>query len=103
EDGIRDLTVTGVQTCALPICTSVSDRGTSRQYPTLGRWPIHPPYSSSVLRTSPIVTSTVWRETTTPPQASAMRRSWPTYSPSWEIGRASCRERVQDAGGAGSV
>src|SRR6266478_7762626 len=22
EDGIRDLTVTGVQTCALPICTS---------------------------------------------------------------------------------
>src|SRR2546430_2259745 len=25
EDGIRDLTVTGVQTCALPILTQVSD------------------------------------------------------------------------------
>src|SRR5688572_32878765 len=25
EDGIRDLTVTGVQTCALPICASVPD------------------------------------------------------------------------------
>src|SRR2546430_9923171 len=24
EDGIRDLTVTGVQTCALPICRSVN-------------------------------------------------------------------------------
>src|SRR2546430_10232961 len=26
EDGIRDLTVTGVQTCALPICLPVADR-----------------------------------------------------------------------------
>src|SRR5205085_6650283 len=25
EDGIRDLTVTGVQTCALPICAVVGD------------------------------------------------------------------------------
>src|SRR2546430_10776358 len=25
EDGIRDLTVTGVQTCALPICEEVRD------------------------------------------------------------------------------
>src|SRR2546430_2509433 len=25
EDGIRDLTVTGVQTCALPICTTAAD------------------------------------------------------------------------------
>src|SRR5688572_24820382 len=25
EDGIRDLTVTGVQTCALPICAQVHD------------------------------------------------------------------------------
>src|SRR2546427_598999 len=25
EDGIRDLTVTGVQTCALPICTGVRE------------------------------------------------------------------------------
>src|SRR2546430_10462086 len=25
EDGIRDLTVTGVQTCALPICRAIGD------------------------------------------------------------------------------
>src|SRR2546430_10902615 len=27
EDGIRDLTVTGVQTCALPICADLLGRG----------------------------------------------------------------------------
>src|SRR5688572_33209137 len=27
EDGIRDLTVTGVQTCALPICVAVAANG----------------------------------------------------------------------------
>src|SRR2546430_1894112 len=35
EDGIRDLTVTGVQTCALPISRSPSDRNTSA--PVRGR------------------------------------------------------------------
>src|SRR2546430_13052707 len=30
EDGIRDLTVTGVQTCALPICLVVRSRKTPR-------------------------------------------------------------------------
>src|SRR6266478_10113892 len=29
EDGIRDLTVTGVQTCALPICPTVTREGHS--------------------------------------------------------------------------
>src|SRR2546430_10673866 len=34
EDGIRDLTVTGVQTCALPICERPSDRAArARQAP----------------------------------------------------------------------
>src|SRR6266567_2690067 len=31
EDGIRDLTVTGVQTCALPICGEAKERGDSCQ------------------------------------------------------------------------
>src|SRR2546430_7969795 len=35
EDGIRDLTVTGVQTCALPISRSRALRSTNnRRYPT---------------------------------------------------------------------
>src|SRR6266853_1490986 len=33
EDGIRDLTVTGVQTCALPICDGTTRAGTSRDLP----------------------------------------------------------------------
>src|SRR2546430_11091933 len=34
EDGIRDLTVTGVQTCALPICTGSRRRAARRRCPT---------------------------------------------------------------------
>src|SRR2546430_1938613 len=34
EDGIRDLTVTGVQTCALPICFQSLPRATIRRRPT---------------------------------------------------------------------
>src|SRR2546430_13000083 len=33
EDGIRDLTVTGVQTCALPICSS-ADRPSTYSLPS---------------------------------------------------------------------
>src|SRR2546427_3528821 len=34
EDGIRDLTVTGVQTCALPICTP---KACSKRWPACAR------------------------------------------------------------------
>src|SRR2546430_6114691 len=34
EDGIRDLTVTGVQTCALPICNRTALRGSGRALTT---------------------------------------------------------------------
>src|SRR5207245_6384322 len=37
EDGIRDATVTGVQTCALPICYSPSRRFAVRSRPGSGR------------------------------------------------------------------
>src|SRR5256886_7267343 len=42
EDGIRDLTVTGVQTCALPICRNRSQRypGTNRFCPA-ERYALH--------------------------------------------------------------
>src|SRR5256885_6995649 len=32
EDGIRDYKVTGVQTCALPICTDAAPGGASRMH-----------------------------------------------------------------------
>src|SRR5688572_32568082 len=41
EDGIRDLTVTGVQTCALPIWPELHDHGGARRFPsgTGALWP----------------------------------------------------------------
>src|SRR2546430_6557188 len=68
EDGIRDLTVTGVQTCALPICcvgSAVARYSSSRV--TRTRWcgvsgpkcPEHPPCSCTVTTTcSPPTRST---------------------------------------------
>src|SRR5216684_8165560 len=36
EDGIRDVAVTGVQTCALPILLKVTDRAMSAEYKSSG-------------------------------------------------------------------
>src|SRR5699024_11469698 len=69
EDGIRDRNVTGVQTCALPICTS--PRALNRLVVALKfHGPIAPPTH----------------------QICSSGRFW-TYLV--EIGRASCRERVE--------
>src|SRR5206468_9600870 len=38
EDGIRDLIVTGVQTCALPICFAGCDKEARRRLPRVRRW-----------------------------------------------------------------
>src|SRR5437773_10315812 len=67
EDGIRDRDVTGVQTCALPIYRLTA-------IPRLS-------HTAPVLRSDPC-----------PPSP---RASWPP-SPT-QIGRASCRERVENA------
>src|SRR5688500_19368388 len=65
EDGIRDYKVTGVQTCALPICDAVQAG----------------------------------------PRAAALghRRRDQGRRRGDQIGRASCRERVESWGGAGSL
>src|SRR5256886_13690544 len=61
EDGIRDLTVTGVQTCALPI----SDDRRSSEGPW---WPVcHNP--SSVIRHPSSVAATACPSTTSHPQS----------------------------------
>src|SRR2546430_11139442 len=87
EDGIRDLTVTGVQTCALPI--SIFFPGTSSRY------------SPNTVISSP--SGLVRSHRYLPPtRASATRLrvrtlSGPHHSfncAGSEIGRASCRERV---------
>src|SRR5207247_7140508 len=79
EDGIRDPLVTGVQTCALPICL-VSLR--------IGVVPL-----MAMIRT----------------RAAAGNDTRPAEQPRFflradaEIGRASCRERVSSWGAAGAV
>src|SRR5205823_11974475 len=89
EDGIRDKLVTGVQTCALPIlarssacteCAAGPDRETA-------------PGPARLQRATRI-------RTRCPPRAgcaTAAGAGWPSSSS--EIGRASCRERVEVWGG----
>src|SRR3712207_9385731 len=80
EDGIRDIGVTGIQTCALPICRLL------RNYRFLS-------YCSTIFLTiSP------------PTDPHSLEVKLPLYSVkftpnSFEIGRASCRERGVDLGG----
>src|SRR6266487_6074848 len=53
EDGIRDGRVTGVQTCALPICLpSGGGAGSRSRSPPLRWWQVQPPWSSAADRVS---------------------------------------------------
>src|SRR2546430_7445389 len=81
EDGIRDLTVTGVQTCALPIC----------QFMSKARWP------RLAERFDPLLPGRLISVQDHRPQRSeSVRRGHARRSRGLpcEIGRASCRERV---------
>src|SRR5256886_8324845 len=83
EDGIRDLTVTGVQTCALPI----SGREASR-VPDSGRTlaTLHP--------SAPAQTRLLQGEDLAPAAADRCRGNQEFRLCPAQIGRASCRERV---------
>src|SRR5207248_8070706 len=83
EDGIRDRTVTGVQTCALPIC--------HREWRTRAAWSA---VASGV--EMPHGHGTAWR--LRDGAAPVSRR--PCLG---QIGRASCRERGEGSGRAGGV
>src|SRR5690625_6094907 len=82
EDGIRDGHVTGVQTCALPILL-FDNQGNA------GIPPVKSDFfsSSRVLEINPTTKQIVWQY-----NAIRSRRA--------QIGRASCRERVEITGGA---
>src|SRR2546427_6129767 len=80
EDGIRDLTVTGVQTCALPISYLFSDDGGStwsKPMPLSDR-PFHAGYGND----------------TGQPNIGDYIQAVAQNGALSEIGRASCRERV---------
>src|SRR5688500_20201217 len=77
-DGIRDYKVTGVQTCALPICGNEIRCAT-------------PPQSTQVIDSS---TSTPRTLSMARVRSSGARRRRHGPRPPDQIGRASCRERV---------
>src|SRR5256886_7154586 len=82
EDGIRDLTVTGVQTCALPIC-----KGTVGSMAQL----FHRS-ANSLARMS--ILGLLFVLVTLGAVLAELQRSEYVTRQNEEIGRASCRERV---------
>src|SRR5690606_40428860 len=83
EDGIRDFHVTGVQTCALPIFAEPAPKVTATS-PSPARAVI--PRSAARVESTPVVMAMF-----PVPVCAAM----PSPANSTEIGRASCRERVE--------
>src|SRR2546430_11782867 len=83
EDGIRDLTVTGVQTCALPISTFPSPPSV---FVSRRRTPTHP------LQSQDLVLVFIANDD----KPAFHLWFWEAWGPDseGEIGRASCRERV---------
>src|SRR2546430_13248732 len=83
EDGIRDLTVTGVQTCALPICYCVAVEQLARANASL--WNVIGGSAGLCGTAIDIGGPDALRKRYLPDLLSARKI---------EIGRASCRERV---------
>src|SRR5256886_7430748 len=77
EDGIRDLTVTGVQTCALPICTPHISTRTSARATGTGRSATakHTTRSTGARRRSTCSSLCVRRSTCSSRKASTDRKS----------------------------
>src|SRR5207248_7030644 len=88
EDGIGDRTVTGFQTCALPISTAFSSPRLRQDRPRRDRVD-----ENAVARQ-------LERERFGQADDARLRH---VIRQEPEIGRASCRERVESSGGAGAV
>src|SRR5205085_10818548 len=91
EDGIRDLTVTGVQTCALPIWTGSARSRSPADRGGVGRW------RDAHARRSGATAPAFGRGRRPADRDSAIFGR----AARQEIGRASCRERVLRGGGGG--
>src|SRR5206468_4934087 len=95
-DGIRDLIVTGVQTCALPILGVGSCRRSStgaRSRPTTTRTNAYGALALECTNPSVGNPGLVLDPATLSPLES--QSFTVEYQPSRQIGRASCRERVE--------
>src|SRR5207245_8180117 len=90
EDGIRDATVTGVQTCALPISAQKSRRSCEHSVV------LTPTQRHSVRRVKPMKTKTIKVDYLARVEGEgALYVKIKDNKVSDEIGRASCRERVE--------
>src|SRR5262249_59687621 len=98
EDGIRDWSVTGVQTCALPISIQSGVEGRSGE-----RRAVHEDNGRG-MRTRgerrnvgklPVI------QQETAQRSAALGKGWTPNRIDGQIGRASCRERVENEGGRG--
>src|SRR5699024_11534891 len=97
EDGIRYRNVTGVQTCALPISVprySIASRKTRSPSTRSISGPRKAPG-----RTNPSWSTAAGRNT--PLRGTSQVKTPGTDARSVQIGRASCRERVESVGGGG--
>src|SRR5207249_8686308 len=94
EDGIRDRNVTGVQTCALPISRGVRE-GPERHLDRTVATQVASPVESE-----PTSTPASFRIRREHPRAGLHPPPWPRGTREVEIGRASCRERVEIREGA---
>src|SRR2546430_11112702 len=83
EDGIRDLTVTGVQTCALPISASLEDRTLDLLHPV-----------DLALLVAGLLDVSLVDDEAGPQLEPLHRRLEPGDLLLLQIGRASCRGRV---------
>src|SRR5699024_12086029 len=86
EDGIRDRNVTGVQTCALPICSTQAVSILNSQE------------SNVFIMLSSNIGSVNKKNSRLIP---VRNQTGVSYAPENQIGRASCRERVMKLAGAG--
>src|SRR5699024_12006649 len=98
EDGIRDRNVTGVQTCALPICEGLPSRSSSNFSAGVDT------SIRSVVVVIALVGSFISGGNSGPLHKLVYRsNSGIELLLVRKIGRASCRERGENTGGAGAV
>src|SRR5207245_8206309 len=101
EDGIRDATVTGVQTCALPISADAFARGSERPgaHPFLKILAANMAQHAGEVETARILWITTFESTH---DRQIKYNALAHLRALKEIGRASCRERVEISEVAGA-
>src|SRR5205823_8192579 len=93
EDGIRDKLVTGVQTCALPICAAAQDQDSSQPQQNAQQAPDPQSDQRRVISRDPITQDNSNADRQDRDQQDRQYQDQQNQTP--QIGRASCRERVK--------